>query len=391
LFGTGDEWKNVRTLMNPSFTSAKMKLMTRIINACMDEMLDVLDDRAKEGAPVDMCKVSCGLSLDVIAKCALAWQVDCQKSPNNPVVLKLRNILETAETPITNTFVAFPFLRELAEWIYPYTKHAKDTFGIIENLRRVVELRRRDSKHRAVDMLQLLLDAQEGKDPDANTVQTDTTEGHGEFLMSDDKLLANSFLLLLAGFETTATSLACMMHLLSQHPDEQETLYAELTAASPTADPDYDRLLQLRRLDMVVKECLRLYPPVVLLLSRACNADTTIMGQFFPKGVNIMVPVWHVHHDPELWPDPYKFNPGRFDPEASPRHPMAFIPFGLGPRMCLGKRFALLELKTALCKVIRRYRIIPCADAKEQLELTVPISIINPKRAIIIRLQPRQG
>lgn len=71
----GDEWKNVRTLMNPSFTSAKMKLMTGIIDACVDEMVKVLDKKAKDGAPVDVSKVSCGLSLDVVAKCALAWQV----------------------------------------------------------------------------------------------------------------------------------------------------------------------------------------------------------------------------------------------------------------------------------------------------------------------------
>uniref|UniRef100_A0A147BN64 Putative cytochrome n=1 Tax=Ixodes ricinus TaxID=34613 RepID=A0A147BN64_IXORI len=387
LFLKGDEWKKVRTLMNPSFTSAKMKLMTRIIDACADEMLDVLSDKAKDEAPVDVGKVSCGFSLDVIAKCALAWQVDCQKNPDDPIVLKLRHIFDHAETPVTNTFVAFPFLRNLAEWVYPYTKHAEDTFAIINNLRRVVELRRRDTKHRPIDMLQLLLDAQAGKDPD--TVDAEETECDDGFVISDDKLLANSFILLIAGFETTATSLGFILHLLSQHPDEQETLHAELVAASPNERLDYDRLMQLRRLDMVVQECLRLYPPVVLLLSRACRADTTIMGQFFPKGANIMVPVWHIHHDPELWPDPFKFDPERFGPDAPPHHPAAFIPFGLGPRMCLGMRFALLELKTVLCKIIRKYRIVPCGNEKEHLELTVPIAIINPKRAIKVRLHPR--
>lgn len=313
--------------------------------------------------------------------------MDCQKNPDDPVVMKLRHIFENAETPVTNTFVAFPFLRNLAEWVYPYTKHAEDTFAIINNLRRVVELRRRDTKQRPIDMLQLLLDAQAGKDSD--TFDADKTECDGGFVINDDKLLANSFLLLLAGFETTATSLGFILHLLSQHPDEQETLHAELVAASPNESLDYERLMQLRRLDMVVQECLRLYPPVVLLLSRACRANTTIMGQFFPKGVNIMVPVWHIHHDPELWPDPFKFCPERFSPDAPPHHPTAFIPFGLGPRMCLGMRFALLELKTVLGKIIRKYRISPCGDEKEHLELTVPVSIINPKHAIKVRLHPR--
>ncbi|XP_042148791.1 cytochrome P450 3A12-like [Ixodes scapularis] len=257
----------------------------------------------------------------------MAVMVDCQKNPDDPVVLQLRHIFDNAETPVTNTFVAFPFLRNLAEWVYPHTKHAEDTFAIINNLRHVVELRRRDTKHRPIDMLQLLLDAQAGKGSD--TVDADKTECDGGFVISDDKLLANSFILLIAGFETTATSLGFIMHLLSQHPDEQETLHAELVAASPNERLDYERLMRLQRLDMVVQECLRLYPPVVLLLSRACRADTTILGQFFPKGVNIMVPVWHIHHDAELWPDPFKFDPERLQMSLSNTSPLKLAVTGL--------------------------------------------------------------
>ncbi|EEC10739.1 cytochrome P450, putative [Ixodes scapularis] len=389
LFLKGDEWKNVRTLMNPSFTSAKMKLMTGIIDACVDEMVRVLDKKAKDGAPVDVSKVSCGLSLDVVAKCALAWQVDCQKSPDDPFVLKLRNIVQNSETPVTNTFVAFASLRKLAALIYPFTSHAKDTFSIVENLRRIVELRRRDSKNRRVDMLQLLLDGQAGKLTEGNTVNAEKKGGKSRLLMSDDRLLANSLLMLLAGFETTAMSLTFMIYLLSQHLDEQETLYNELVATSAINDLNYEKLMRLRRLDMVVRECFRLYPPVVLFLSRACNADTNIMGQFFPKGSHVMVPVWHIHHDPEIWPDPFKFDPGRFGPEAPPHHPAAYLPFGVGPRICLGMRFALLELKSALCKIIRKYRIVPCEDANAPPELTVPIYIINPKHPIKVMLQRR--
>ncbi|KAH7935998.1 hypothetical protein HPB52_016337 [Rhipicephalus sanguineus] len=155
-------------------------------------------------------------------------------------------------------------------------------------------------------------------------------------------------------------------------------------------DLDYGQLQQLERLDMLVKEALRLYPPVTMLVSRHCRADATILGQFFPAGCEVLAPVWHVHHDPQLWPEPFRFNPERFSPEvAKGIHPGAFMPFGIGPKSCIANRFALLELKAALCKFLRTYEVLSCSRMEEPIELIVQTMIIRPKVPIQVKLRRR--
>ncbi|CAN7947389.1 unnamed protein product [Ixodes pacificus] len=140
---------------------------------------------------------------------------------------------------------------------------------------------------------------------------------------------------------------------------------------------------------MVIRESLRLYPPVVLFVSRHCREDTTIMGQFIPAEANIIVPTWHIHHDPEHWPEPFKFDPERFAEGLNTDHSAAYLPFGLGPRVCIGKRFALLEIKLALCKLIRKYRIRQCKETQDPVKLVVPTAAINPEKGISVKFEQR--
>ncbi|KAL1445269.1 hypothetical protein MTO96_029267 [Rhipicephalus appendiculatus] len=402
LFLQGKDWKHVRTVLNPSFSAAKMKLMTPIISRCVHDFMDVLEKKAETGEPLDVMQVSQGLSLDVIANCALAWQLDGQKKPDNPLAQLLRGILYEAETSFTMCFVAFPFLGKCARWSYTATLHSRRTWEIIENVRRVAEERRRSQKTgytgsgstRRVDILQLLLDAQEaaktGKDTDASKRAANQPGGLSEPI-DDDTLLANSLLFLIAGFETTASTLSFVLHLMAQHPEEQDKVREELLRRYPVEDDlDYGQLQELERLDMFVKEALRLYPPVTMLVSRHCHSDATILGQFFPAGCEVFAPVWHVHHDPQLWPEPFRFNPERFAPAvAKSIHPGAFIPFGIGPKSCIGNRFALLELKAALCRLLRRYEVLACSRLEDPIELIVQTVIIRPKQPIQVKLRRR--
>ncbi|CAN8019282.1 unnamed protein product [Ixodes persulcatus] len=256
---------------------------------------------------------------------------------------------------------------------------------VSDNVRHVIELRRKGQSPRTTDMLQLMLDAQAGIED--NTKNT----GEGKKLMEDRHLLANCFIFLAAGFETTATSLAFIIHVLAKYPEEQDRILDELNKTFPEKDQEltYDGVQQLKRLDMVISESMRLYPPVILFISRACREDTTIMGQFFPAGVNIIVPTWHIHHDPDLWPEPFNFDPERFAEGLNATHSAAYLPFGLGPRVCIGKRFALLEIKMALCKMIRKYRIRQCEETQDPLKMVVPSVIINPEKGIHVKFEHR--
>ncbi|XP_037512379.1 cytochrome P450 3A7 [Rhipicephalus sanguineus] len=382
---TGSEWKRVRSVLNPTFSSVKMRQMAPIVHSCVDTMMEVLDERCRTQQTVDMFKVAQGYSLDVITKCAFAWQVDCQKNPNDPLLLGVRKLFEEAESAAVCNAIRFPLLRVVLTSLYRLSDYYKVMQRMIDNLRQVIELRRREPKVCATDMLQLMLEAQAGAEVN-QSISRDVR------LIEDRHVVGNAFIFLAAGFETTATSLGFLMYLLATHPDEQERLHEEIeTAFGSDRELSYEGVQQLKRLDMVVHEALRIYPPVVLFISRRCDKDTTIMGQFFPAGVNIMIPTWHLHHDPTLWPEPSHFRPERFDPDGSGgQHAAAFLPFGLGPRVCIGKRFALLELKMAACRVLREYHLLRCEETQEPLKLTVPSVIINPERGVTVKLQRRR-
>lgn len=162
---------------------------------------------------------------------------------------------------------------------------------------------------------------------------------------------------LLAGHETTATSLAFALHLLAAHPAEQrlarQEVDRELTGREPTAD-DVARLPTLMR---VPKEAMRLYPaaPVITRLS---VAPTEVGGYRIPAGVTIVVASWVTHRDPRCGPNPERFEPSRFTPEQERgRHRYAWFPFGGGPRACIGQHFSMLESVLALAMVLRSWEL----------------------------------
>ncbi|KAG0427793.1 hypothetical protein HPB47_025174 [Ixodes persulcatus] len=290
-------------------------MMSQIMAGCSEEMLRVVDRKFDGGEAVDMLQIAQGLSLDVISKCALAWKVNCQTNTTDPLLRAMHSVVEDAENSLIQYAIALPILRKIAEWIYPYASYYKITSKILNNVREVIEYRRSGQGSRTTDMIQLMLDAQAGKEGKA------TTSCKGDMLIEDRHLLSNSFLFLAAGFDTTALTLAFGAFLLAKYPEEQDRVFNEIVSvfSEPDTALTYDGIQKLKRLDMMIAETMRLYPPVVLFVSRCCRQDTTIMGQFIPAGVNVLVPTWHVHHDPNLWPDPYKFDPERFADEGEER------------------------------------------------------------------------
>ncbi|XP_073241136.1 cytochrome P450 3A28-like isoform X4 [Porites lutea] len=153
--------------------------------------------------------------------------------------------------------------------------------------------------------------------------------------------------------------------------------------------PSYDVLHQMPYLDMVINETLRIYPPG-FLLQRDCNEACTIKGVHIPKGLPIIIPVYPIHHDPDIWPEPEKFDPERFsEAEKSKRHPYAFMPFGYGPRNCVGMRFALLEIKLTVAKLLKKYKLERTEKTAVPLNFIVGAVLTCPPGKIMLRVSPR--
>ncbi|MGW1378487.1 cytochrome P450 [Streptomyces sp. NPDC002446] len=221
------------------------------------------------------------------------------------------------------------------------------------------------------DLLSLLVAA--GNDEDGSL---DATEVREQVLI-----------FLLAGHETTATSLAFTLHLLARHPEEQTKVREEIDRVLADRVPTAADLDRLPYLTQALKESMRLYPAAPVISRRAVTA-TELCGFRIPAGADVVVASWVTHRDPALWEDPERFDPSRFAPEReAARHRYAWFPFGGGPRACIGQHFSMLESVLALATLLRGYEL----DAVDE-EVPVAAGItLQPTGPARVRLRPRDG
>ncbi|MBZ4020627.1 cytochrome P450 [Streptomyces purpurogeneiscleroticus] len=221
------------------------------------------------------------------------------------------------------------------------------------------------------DLLTLL--AQAGSEEDGSL---DATEIRDQVLV-----------FLLAGHETTATSMAFTLHLLSRHPEEQTRARQEVDEVLGDRAPTAADLERLPYLTQVLKEGMRLYPAAPVVGRRAV-ADTEIGGYRIRAGSDVVVAPWVTHRNPDLWEDPERFDPERFTPErVAARHRYAWFPFGGGPRACIGQHFSMLESVLALATLLRGYELEAADDAEVPVAAGITLQAKGPAR---VRLRARR-
>jgi cytochrome P450 len=193
--------------------------------------------------------------------------------------------------------------------------------------------------------------------------------------LSEEELIGHVSLLFAAGHETSSNALTWTLFLLSQHPQIASALLEELDGVLHGAAPTVEQLRELPLLDRVIKESMRLFPPVPWN-TRVVHQATTLGGYAIPAGTEIVMSIYHIHHDPQIYPNPERFDPARW--EVIDPSTFEYTPFSGGPRMCIGSTFAIMEMKLVLAMLMQRFR----------LEL-VPGAQID--RSVTITMGPRQG
>jgi cytochrome P450 len=183
----------------------------------------------------------------------------------------------------------------------------------------------------------------------------------------------------IGAYETTTNTLSWAFYLLARHPQVEERLHAEVDDVLGGRIPDFTDLPKLAYTRMVADETLRIYSPAYQFMRRARESDE-INGYRVPAGTNILINSYLLHRHPEFWDDPERFAPERFTPERIAQRPKhAYVPFGSGRRVCIGKHFALAELVLVLATVARRHRLVLPPDAPE----------VHPEA--LITLHPKGG
>ncbi|WCD89248.1 Pentalenene oxygenase [Streptomyces xanthophaeus] len=241
------------------------------------------------------------------------------------------------------------------DWPTPGNKRAAaaldELYGVCDRI--IAERRRAGTAAQGAgeDLLSLLAAAKSSDD--------------GEFDAAE--LRDQVLIFLLAGHETTATSLAFSLHLLARHPEQQALARAEVSRVLGDRAPEAADLERLPYLTQVLKEAMRLYPAAPVI-GRRSVAATEIAGYTVPAGADVIIAPWVTHRHEQYWPDPDRFDPGRFTPEAEAQRPRyAWFPFGGGPRACIGQHFSMLESVIALAMMLRAYEF-------EAVDTEVPVS-----------------
>jgi len=371
LFGNGlvtsegEFWRGQRKLAQPAFHRRRLDALFAMMVERANDCARSLNEAALAGAAVDVGPAFSHLTLDIISRAMFSTDVEGAAADvsrhiatlNEYALRLLRNpwlflLPRTFPTPFTSG--QFHALKSLNEIV----------FGIIKA--------RRHQPDRHDDLLAMLLSA------------CDEETGRG---MTDEQLRDEVMTVFVAGHETTANAMTWLTYLVSQHPEVEEKLLAESDAQCPAEGLTSANIGRFAYARQVIEESLRIYPSI-WSIGRRCGEDDEVGGCHIPRGMNVVVPIFHFHWSERYWKDAQRFDPERFGPERRPApDAMTYLPFGAGPRSCIGNHFALQELAIMTATFYRHFafRLAPGFTVEPD-----PLITLRPKHGMRMRIVARK-
>jgi len=371
FFARDEAWKRIRATLSPSFSGKKMKGMVSLIEESHDRLMEKIEKVVGTGESVDILDWYSRLTLEVILSTAFGVQADIQ---NDKESLLFERVKEVFRTPwIVDILRRFPF----GIYVLRFLSRVRRREGYFDKVASaIVQQRRKTGLTGRQDLMELMLTAHEES----------TEEGISK--LTDEEIVGQCVIFLFAGYETSSNTLAYTTYHLALNEDVQEKLREEIKVAVKS-NPDstlYDLAHNIEYLDCVINESLRLNPPLAQV-NRECVEDYEFNGIHIPAGLEVMIPVYFLHRDPDAWPDPEKFDPERFrSPAKDTRHQYQFMPFGTGPRSCIGMRFGLMEIKITLVKILMKYKFVRSPETQVPLKILAGATLI-PENGVHVRIE----
>lgn len=345
-----ERWRPLRTKLSPIFTSGKLKDMFPLVVGCSGNLEKYLDKVAASGQPVECRDLAAKFTTDVIGSCAFGIDMNALSNEESEFRRMGRKIFERSfQQRLRNTSRQF---WPLFYSIFGKYLQDKETDNFFTNTINDAIRYRRENHVLRPDFVNLLMQLQDHPE------KIDNIELKGELLA------AQAFVFFVAGFETSSTTISFALYELAQHQDMQDKLREEIRETYRQDDGvlTYEKVKGMKYLDKVFKETLRKYP-VLPMLTRESLENYTFKGSkiSIPKNTKIWIPIYGIHTDPNIYPKPEVFDPERFEEDvAAARHPMSYLPFGDGPRNCIGSRFAINQSKVGIITVLRNHRVSVC-------------------------------
>ncbi|KAJ4428808.1 hypothetical protein ANN_25801, partial [Periplaneta americana] len=345
-FSIGRRWRDMRSTLSPAFTSSKMKNMFVLMSECCQQLVNFLDQCyqkphakdsfiKKEGdiLVLELKDFYTRYATDVIATTAFGIGVDSLKQPKNEFFMMGQSATNFGPLKMF-LFLSIPRLLQTLGLNLVPGKIADFFRSLVKD---TISTREREGIVRP-DMLQLLMQAKKGTLQDENCTEQKNSKTREAQKIKYSFISGRLFFL--AGFDTTSTLLCFTTHQLAVHPDVQTRLQKEIDDTLKECDGKitYEALFGMKYLDMVVSETLRLYSPAAAV-DRLCVRKYTLKTDppiELKPGDNLFIPIFGLHRDPKYYPDPERFDPERFSDENKHKiNPMAYLPFGVGPRICI--------------------------------------------------------
>lgn len=408
----GQKWRDMRATLSPAFTGSKMRHMFTLVADCARSMNSFFAGEAKAGKRLEyeMKDTFSRFGNDVIATVAFGIQVDSLKNRDNQFYLNGKEMINFQSFSVMMKFLLMFFAPSLMEKLKidfissSLKKYFKEL--IVDNMkqRKVHGIVRND-------MINILMQVQKGalkhqqeeketKDAGFATVEESTVgKSATSRVWTENELIAQCLLFFLAGFETVSTCMTFLTYELLANRHVQDRLFKEIQETEQSLDGkslSYEILQQMPYMDMVVSEALRLWPPAVFS-ERYCTKDYLYddgAGTKFTieKGRTLIIPSYAIHRNPKYFEKPEQFDPERFNEEnRSKINPTAYIPFGVGPRNCIGSRLALMEVKLIVYYLLRDFSLEPTEKSQIPLKLKKLMFAMIPEGGVWLEFKPRRS
>ena len=361
----GESWRRHRRLAQPAFYKTQLEgLFRTMVEVAEDYCADLAQRAGHDGVEVDITEEMMGVTADIALKTLF--------SSDNPAdISEMYRVMKDAQDYVVHRTTK-PYLAPFVHLNGRHRRFRKDMDWFDSHLFGLIERRRKDPDP-PNDLLTLLLQSR----------YEDTGEP-----MGDQQLRDEATTLFVAGHETSSNALSWTLYLLAQQPEVLKKLRTEIDAVLGDRTPTIEDLRRLGYTNMVIQEGMRLYPPA-FAVGREPLADDEILGVKIPKGSVVFISICGVHRHPKYWERPQAFFPEHFSKEKTAERPkLAYLPFGAGPRMCIGNHFAMMEMQLLLVLLVRQVHPELVTFSPVEAE---PLITLKPKNGIRMRLRPRKA
>jgi len=362
----GEIWKRHRSLVNPGFTTNSIQNYFPLFGELTEKAMRIIADVSKSGTEdFEIEEFFSKFTLDLLGLSIFHYDFGRIEGKNDKYYKAYNHLLSFPQTKIGKIVTLFPFLDHVPipqiKQFHQSVDHMKELF------QKIIDERHGEKKG---DILDNLIEAVE----------------NGE-KFSLVELRSNIFIFFLAGHETTAKALVSACICLATYQEIQEKIYLEIVdKIGKDTMPTYEQANLLTQLDNFIHELLRIHSPVTVLPNRIILEDIQYENYILPKGTTFGFHFDAIHKNPQYWPEPEVFDPDRFTPEnRKGRDTFSYLPFGQGPRMCIGNNFSLTEQRLYIVRLLQNFKVLPPQHHKMEYSL----SSIAERRNSFVRFVPR--